>query len=82
VTVNYRHAPGLSPRERALCDFAVALTTAPAERAAADLDGLRAHGLDDAAILEAIEVVAMFNSTNRLAAAMGLQPDPEYLAQY
>jgi uncharacterized peroxidase-related enzyme len=82
VAVNFRHAPGLSERERALCEFAVKLTVTPAEQSEADLDALRAHGLDDAAVLEAIEVVAFFNYTNRLAAAMGLQPDPQYLARY
>jgi len=82
VAVNFRHAAGLSDRERALCAFAAKLTKAPAEQSAADLDALRAQGLDDAAVLEAIEVVSFFNYTNRLAAAMGLQPDPQYLAQY
>jgi uncharacterized peroxidase-related enzyme len=82
VAVNYRHAPGLSPRERALCDFAAALTTAPEASSEAGLEALREHDLGDAAILEAVEVVSFFNYTNRVAAALGLQPDPEYLTQY
>ncbi len=79
VAVNYRHVATLTPRERALCDFATKLTVASYTQSEADLDALRAHGLDDAAILEAIEVIAMFNYTNRLASALGLQPDPHYL---
>ena len=48
---DYRRAD-LSPRERALCDFAVKLTHLAAEIDQADIDALRAHGLDDAAGLE------------------------------
>lgn len=79
VAVNYRHVAALTPRERALCDFAVKLTVSSYAQSKADLDTLGSHGLSDAAILEAIEVVSLFNYTNRLASALGLQPDPEYL---
>lgn len=82
VAVNYRHVAALTPRERALCDFAAKLTTASGTQSPEDLAALRAHGLDDDAIFEAIEVVALFNYTNRLASALGLQPDAEYLAAY
>jgi alkylhydroperoxidase family enzyme len=39
----------LSPRERALCEFAVKLTHLAAEVEQADIDALRAQGLHDAA---------------------------------
>ena len=42
---DYRKAD-LSPRERALCDFAVKLTHLAAEVDEADIDALRAEGLD------------------------------------
>jgi uncharacterized peroxidase-related enzyme len=79
VAVNYRHVAALTPRERALCDFAAKLTVTSHAQSKADLDALAGHGLSHEAILEAIEVVALFNYTNRLASALGLQPDPEYL---
>jgi alkylhydroperoxidase family enzyme len=40
---DYRKA-NLSPRERALCDFAVKLTTLAAEIDERDVDALRAEG--------------------------------------
>ena len=53
---DYREAE-LTPRERALCDFAVKLTHAAAEVEQADVDALREQGLDDAAVSDAIQVV-------------------------
>jgi alkylhydroperoxidase family enzyme len=43
-----------------------------------DLRPLREAGLSDEAILEAAEVAAMFNFTNRLLNALGFKPNPEY----
>jgi uncharacterized peroxidase-related enzyme len=79
VAVNYRHVKALSPRERALCDFAAKLTVTSYAQSKDDLAALSGHGLSDGAILEAIEVVSLFNYTNRLASALGLQPDPQSL---
>lgn len=45
---------------------------------AADADGLRAVGLDDAAIHDAIEVIAYFNYINRVAEGVGTDPEPEW----
>jgi alkylhydroperoxidase family enzyme len=47
----------------------------------ADLEALRAQGLDDVAIHEAIQVIAYFNYINRVADALhvDLEPDmPDY----
>ncbi len=79
VAINYRQVPALSARERALADFAVKLTRESATTQASDHDRLREHGLGDHEILEAIEVAAFFNYTNRLCSGLGLQPDPELL---
>ena len=74
VALNYRRA-GLQPRERALADLAVRITRASHELQAADLEPLRALGLTDEELLEAIEVAAFFNYTNRLTSAVGVRPD-------
>ena len=50
----------------------------PAEIGAADTDALRAHGLDDATISDAIQVIAYFNYINRVAEAVGTDPEPEW----
>ncbi len=81
VATNYRHVD-LDPRSRALADFAAKLTSEPWTMQESDVESLRGHGLDDHAVLEAIEVVAFFNYTNRLASGMGLQPDPQYLDRF
>ena len=63
---------------RALCDYAVKLTAAPAAVGAADADELRAHGWDDAAIHDAIQVISYFNYINRVAEAVGVADEPEW----
>jgi uncharacterized peroxidase-related enzyme len=74
---DYRQAD-LPPRERALCDFAVKLTHLAAEIDQADIDGLRAHGLDDVAISDAIQVVSYFNYVTRVADGVGIEDEPEW----
>jgi len=47
VTANHRHAD-LTPREKALVEFAVKVTREPARVEAADLEALKTYGLSDA----------------------------------
>jgi alkylhydroperoxidase family enzyme len=44
-----------------------------------DLATLRKHGLSDRDILDAVEVIAYFNYINRVADALGIDPEPEML---
>ena len=74
---DYRRAE-LSPRERALCDFAVKLTHAAAEIRQDDVDRLRGHGLDDAAISDAIQVIGYFNYVTRVADGVGIENEPDW----
>jgi uncharacterized peroxidase-related enzyme len=74
---DYRQAE-LSPRERALCDFAVKLTHLASTIEESDIDLLRAQGLDDAAISDAIQVVAYFNYVTRVADGVGIDDEPEW----
>ncbi|GAA5158122.1 peroxidase-related enzyme [Ornithinimicrobium tianjinense] len=80
VAVNWRQAQ-LPPREAALAAYAEQLTLRPAEVTALDLEPLRAVGLDDHQILEAIQVIGMFNMTNRVSTALAMVPNVEYHAQ-
>jgi len=77
VAVDYRTAK-LEPRARALCDFAAKVTNAPATISATDVEALRGHGLDDATISDAIQVVGYFNYVNRVADAVGIEDEPDW----
>ncbi|CAN5613915.1 peroxidase-related enzyme [soil metagenome] len=81
ITHNYRRA-ALSPRERALLDFAVKLTNESFKMSPEDLAPLREEGLSDEAIFELAQVAAMFNFTNRLANALGWKPNEVYYSQH
>ncbi len=74
VVRDWRSAP-LSPVDRALCEFAVKLTHRQQEMSPADLDALRAHGLDDRAIHDAVQVIGYFNYITRVADALGVEPE-------
>jgi uncharacterized peroxidase-related enzyme len=80
VASNWRQAD-LPDREAAMCAYAEKLTRHPAEVTEADLEPLRAVGLDDHQIVELVQVVGMFNLTNRVSTALGFVPNPEYHQQ-
>lgn len=75
MAADWTSAP-LSPADRALAAYADKLTRAPATMTAADLEALRRHGLTDRAIHDATQVVSYFNYINRLADALGIDPEP------
>lgn len=74
---DYRQA-SLSPRELALCDFAVKLTHLAAEVEEADIDALRAVGLSDRDVSDAIQVIGYFNYVTRVADGVGIEDEPEW----
>jgi uncharacterized peroxidase-related enzyme len=81
VSINYRRAT-LTVRERALADLAIRITRDAYALEEADLAPLRAAGLEDEAILDAVEIAALFNLTNRLTNAIGIRPNPEYFTAH
>lgn len=80
LVMNYRVAE-LSPRQRAMLDFAVKLTETPDRILPADRQALRDAGLSEKDIWDVAATAAFFNMTNRMAAAVEMQPNPEYHAQ-
>ena len=72
----------LAPVDRALCEYAEKLTRSSADASEEDVATLRAHGLDDAEIHDAVQVIAYFNYINRVADALhvdlehGMAADP------
>ena len=72
IEQDYREAQ-LSPRERAMLNYAVKLTLTPSEMEQADVQHLREIGLSDAAILDLCQVSAYYNYVNRLAEGLGVE---------
>jgi uncharacterized peroxidase-related enzyme len=79
LVANYRAAE-LSPRHRAMLDFAWKLTTAAHEMGEPDRGALRSQGFSDRDIWDIVAVAAFFNMTNRIASAVDMRPNPEYHA--
>jgi uncharacterized peroxidase-related enzyme len=77
ITLDYRRA-GLQPRERAMLDYAVKITREMEECSPEDVARLKQLGFSDEDVWDIAEVASMFNFTNRLAAATGQMPNPEY----
>lgn len=62
----------LDAREAAILRYAERLTLAPAEVGEADLDEMRAAGMDDGEILEVNQVAAYFAYANRTVLGLGV----------
>ena len=75
---DYRRAR-LTPRQKALARFAEKVTRNPASVRPRDLAALRRQGLSDRDILDAVQVISYFNYINRIADALGIDPEPEML---
>ena len=65
----------LSDGDRALCAYAVKLTLHQHDCTPSDLDELRAHGFDDRAILDAVQVIGYFNYITKVADGLGIEPE-------
>ena len=77
VATNHRHAP-VTPRQRAMLDFALQVSLTPERVEEPDLEALREHGFDDEAIWDIAAVTAFFAMSNRMAHVMGLVPNDEF----
>jgi len=62
----------LDAADTALCEFAEALSKAPAAVGPAGVERLRAAGFDDRSIHDATQVIGYFNYINRLADGLGV----------
>ena len=80
MAINYR-AADLSPRQRAMLDFAVKMTRTPAEVEETDRQALRDAGFAERDIMDIASVAAFFNMTNRASTALDRMPNPEYHAK-
>lgn len=77
MVMNYRVAD-LTPKMRAALDFAAKLTETPAKIVEADREGLRKAGWSDRDIWDISATVGFYNMSNRMAAAIEMNPNDEY----
>jgi uncharacterized peroxidase-related enzyme len=77
VAVNHRKAD-ITPRQKAMLDFALKVTRASHEVGDADFDALRAHGFSDEDIWDIAAISAFFGLSNRMANVMSLRPNDEF----
>lgn len=77
VAVNYRKAD-ISPRQRAMLDFAMKVCQRSHEIDDSDFATLHAHGFSDEDAWDIAAITAFFGLSNRVASFSGMQPNPEF----
>ena len=77
VAANYRKAD-LTPRQRAMLDFAMKVSRRAEETDEGDFAGLRAHGWTDEDIWDIAAISAFFAMSNRLANFTAMRPNDEF----
>ena len=77
VAVNYRKAD-ISPRQKAILDFAMKVCLRSHEIDDTDFAALQAHGLDDEDAWDIAAITAFFGLSNRMASFSGMMPNPEF----
>lgn len=79
VAGNYRKAD-ISPRQRAMIDFAMKISQRAYEVSEDDSVDLRAHGFSDDDIWDIASISAFFGMSNRLANFTSLRPNDEFFS--
>jgi uncharacterized peroxidase-related enzyme len=77
LAVNYRKAD-ITPRQRAMLDFAMKVCTDSAAIADADFEALRTHGFDDEDIWDIGAISAFFGLSNRMANLTAMRPNDAF----
>ena len=77
VAVNH-HKADLTPRRRAMLDFAMKVCNASHEIVDADFATLREHGFSDEDAWDIAGITAFFGLSNRMANAISMRPNDEF----
>ena len=77
VAVNYRKAD-ISPRQRAMLDFAMKVCQRSHEIDDGDFATLHAHGFDNEDVWDIAAITAFFGLSNRMASFSNMMPNPEF----
>jgi uncharacterized peroxidase-related enzyme len=79
VAVNHRKAD-LTPRQRAMLDFALKTATHSHEIEDADIAALSDHGFSEHDVWDIAAIAAFYAMSNRLANVMNIRPNDEFFA--
>lgn len=77
IAVNYRKAD-ITPRQRAMLDFAMKVSRAAEEISEADFAAVAAHGFSDDDIWDIAAISAFFALSNRMANVTGMRANDEF----
>ena len=77
VAVNYRKAT-ITPRQRAMLDFAMKVCSDSAALGESDFAALREHGFTDEDAWDIGAITALFGLSNRMANLTSMQPNNEF----
>jgi len=77
VATNYRKAD-ITPRQKAMLDFAFKVALKSAEVSDADFSELRSHGFSDEDIWDIGAIAAFFALSNRMANMISMRPNDEF----
>ena len=77
VAVNYKKAD-ITPRQRAMLDFAMKVCLHSDEIGEDDFAPLHAHGFSDEDIWDIASITAFFGLSNRIASFSNMMPNPEF----
>jgi uncharacterized peroxidase-related enzyme len=77
VAVNYRKAD-ITPRQRAMLDFALKVALQPSTVGDSDFEALKAHGFSMDDIWDIAAIAGFFAMSNRLANVSDMRPNDEF----
>ncbi|MDP2249828.1 MAG: peroxidase-related enzyme [Hydrogenophaga sp.] len=77
VAVNH-HKADITPRQKAMLDFAMKVCLASHEISDDDFAPLHAHGFSDEDIWDIAAITAFFGLSNRMASFSNMMPNPEF----
>ncbi len=72
------HKADISPRQKAMLDFAMKVCQQSHQLADADFEALHTHGFNDEDAWDIAAITAFFGLSNRMASFSGMLPNPEF----
>jgi uncharacterized peroxidase-related enzyme len=77
VATNYRKAD-ITPRQKAMIDFAMKVSQTAQLVGETDFDALKAHGFSEEDVWDIAAIAAFFGLSNRMANVTSMRPNTEF----